>query len=40
MKSNFDDDDKISSNDAEKNFWIKFWYIFNKLSSFLSSFAR
>ena len=38
-KGNFDANDSISSNDAEKNLWIKFWYIFNKLSSFLSLFT-
>ena len=39
MKGNFDDDNRISNRDAEKNIWIKFWYIFNRKSSFLSSFA-
>ena len=41
MKSNFDDDDRISSKDAEKKKRLDqiLIYIFNKLSSFLSSFA-
>ena len=39
MKGNFDVDNRISNRDAEKNIWIKFWYIFNRKSSFLSSFA-
>ena len=40
MKGNFDDDDRISSKDAQKiNLDQIYWCIFNKLSSFLSSFA-